>query len=174
MTPNSTVEIREAILPGDLNAIRTLWIEYLTWGNDRMQQLYGVHPHQPKEAVEQDIQMIDKFLPPHGRLLLAFKENKACGIGCLKRINDETGEIKRMYVDPSFRKNGAGRAILQSLLKAAKETGYKKVRLDSPKFMEAAHSLYRSFGFKDIQVYPEVEIPEAFRHYLLFMELDLS
>jgi len=40
--------------------------------------------------------------------------------------------------------------------------------------MEAAHSLYRSFGFKDIEVYPEVEIPEAFRHYLLFMELDLS
>ena len=79
-----------------------------------------------------------------------------------------------MYVDPSFRKIGAGRAILQSLINAAKETGYKKVRLDSPKFMEAAHSLYRSFGFKDIPVYAEVEIPEEFRQYLLFMELDLS
>jgi hypothetical protein len=40
--------------------------------------------------------------------------------------------------------------------------------------MEAAHSLYRSFGFKDISAYPEVEIPEEFRQYLLFMELDLS
>lgn len=174
MTPNSSVEIRDANLPGDLDSIRTLWTDYLTWGNDSMQQLYGVHPHHPKEAVEKDIKMIDKFLPPHGRLLLAFIGKQACGIGCIKSIDKETGEIKRMYVDPSFRKIGAGRAILHSLLSAAKETGYKKVRLDSPKFMEAAHSLYRSFGFKDISAYPEVEIPEAFRQYLLFMELDLT
>jgi GNAT superfamily N-acetyltransferase len=174
MNNNSVVEINEAKLPNDIDFIRQLWIDYLTWGNDTMQMLYGVHPHDPKDSVEQDIKMIDKFLPPNGRLILAFIDNKPCGIGCLKSINEEIGEIKRMYVNPSFRKIGAGRAILQSLLNAAKETGYKKVRLDSPKFMEAAHSLYRSFGFKDISAYPEVEIPEEFRQYLLFMELDLS
>ncbi len=173
MNTNSTIEIRDAKLPNDIGCIKQLWTDYLTWGNDKMQLLYGVHPHNPEEAVEQDIQMIDKFLPPNGRLVLAFIDNKACGIGCLKSINDEIGEIKRMYVDPSFRKIGAGRAILQGLLNAAKESGYKKVRLDSPKFMEAAHSLYRSFGFKDIPVYEEVEIPEEFRQYLLFMEIDL-
>ena len=79
-----------------------------------------------------------------------------------------------MYVDPNFRKIGAGRAILQGLLNAAKETGYQKVRLDSPRFMDAAHSLYRSFGFAAISAYEEVEIPEEFRQYLLFMEIDLS
>ncbi len=171
---NSIVEVRDVKLPDDTDVVRTLWIDYLTWGNDTMQQLYGVHPHDPKAAVEQDIAMIAKFLPPNGRLLLAFVDNKPCGIGCLKSINNEIGEIKRMYVDPSFRKIGAGRAILRSLLESAKESGYKKVRLDSPKFMEAAHGLYRSFGFKDIPVYDEVEIPEEFRQHLLFMELDLS
>jgi GNAT superfamily N-acetyltransferase len=174
MTNNSIVEIRDAKFPDDLDAVRQLWTDYLTWGNDKMQMLYGVHPHNPKEAVEQDIKMVSKFLPPNGRLMLAFIDNNACGIGCLKSINKETGEIKRMYVDPSFRKIGAGRAILESLLNAAKETGYKNVRLDSPKFMEAAHALYRSFGFKDISAYDEVEIPEEFRQYLLFMELVLS
>lgn len=168
------LEIRDAILPNDLDFVQQLWIDYLTWGNDKMQMLYGVHPHNPRETVEQDIKLIDKFLPPNGRLILAFVDGNACGIGCLKSINEEIGEIKRMYVDPSFRKIGAGRAILQSLLNAAKEAGYRKVRLDSPKFMEAAHSLYRSFGFIDISAYQEVEIPEQFRQYLLFMELDLS
>lgn len=168
------VEIREAQLPKDIDSIRQLWTDYLTWGNDNMQKLYGVHPHHPNEQVEQDIKGIDKFLPPHGRLMLAFIDTIACGIGCLKSINNETGEIKRMYVNPSFRKVGAGRAILLALLNAAKTAGYKKVRLDSPKFMEAAHSLYRSFGFKDIPVYPEVEIPEEFRQYLLFMEVELT
>ena len=171
---NSKVLVRNVIIPNDIEAVRKLWFDYLTWGNNEMQSLYGVHPHDPQEAVEQDILLIDKFLPPHGRLILAVYEDKVCGLGSLKSINSEIGEIKRMYVDPTFRKIGAGRAILQSLINAAKETGYKKVRLDSPKFMEAAHSLYRSFGFKDIPVYAEVEIPEEFRQYLLFMELDLS
>ena len=173
MSNNAAVEIREVKLPNDIDAVRQLWTDYLVWGNDKMQMLYGVHPHNPVEQVEQDIKMIDKFLPPHGRLVLAFIGNNVCGTGCLKSINNETGEIKRMYVDPTFRKLGAGRTILQSLINEAKETGYKKVRLDSPKFMEAAHSLYRGFGFKDILVYPEVEISEDFRQYLLFMELEL-
>ena len=76
--------------------------------------------------------MIDKFLPPNGRLILAFMGKNACGIGCLKGIKKETGEIKRLYADPSRRKIRAGRAILQSSLNAAKETGYGKVQLDSP------------------------------------------
>ena len=173
MNTNAVIEISDAILPNDINCIKQLWTDYLTWGNDKMQMLYGVHPHNPTEAVEQDIKMMAKFLPPNGRLILAFMDENACGIGCLKSINEEIGEIKRMYVDPSFRQVGAGRAILQSLLNAAKKLGYKKVRLDSRQFMEAAHSLYRSVGFKEIPVYDEVEIPEAFRQYLLFMEIDV-
>jgi len=173
MTNRDVVEIRDVKLPDDIEIVRQLWTDYLTWGNDNMQNFYGVHAHNPEEQVAQDIKLIEKFLPPYGRLKLAFIDNKACGIGCLKSINEEIGEVKRMYINPSFRKIGAGRAILQSLIDDAKNTGYKKVRLDSLKFMEAAHALYRSFGFKDIEVYPEVEIPEEFRQYLLFMELDL-
>jgi GNAT superfamily N-acetyltransferase len=174
MSNNSDVEIREVTLPNDIKFAKQLWTDYLIWGNDKMQMIYGVHPHNPVEQVEQDIEMIDKFLPPHGRLMLAFVDDQACGIGRLQRINEEIGEVKRMYVDPSFRKRGAGRAILRPLIKASKETGYKKVRLDSPKFMTSAHGLYRGFGFKDIPVYSEVEIPVEFRQYLLLMELDVS
>ena len=173
MKTNSVIEIRDARLPNDIDFIKKLWTDYLTWGNDKMQMLYGVHPHNPAETVSEDIKNIDKFLPPNGRLILAVVNEKACGIGCRKSINEEIGEIKRMYVDPSFRQIGAGRAILKGLLNAAKETGYKKIRLDSPKFMEAAHSLYRSIGFKDIEPYPEMEIPQEFKDYLLFMEIDL-
>ena len=107
-------------------------------------------------------------------LCLPFMKEKFADLEVLKRINEEIGEIKRMYVDPTFRRIGAGRAILEGLLLEAKKAGYKKVRLDSPKFMTKAHSLYRSFGFRDIEPYPEMEIPEEFKEYLLFMELDLE
>ncbi len=173
MELNSVIEVRDARLPDDMDSIKHLWTDYLIWGNEKMQMNYGVHPHNPMEQVEQDSKMISKFLPPNGCIILAFIDEKPCGIGCLKSINNEIGEIKRMYVDPSFRKIGAGKAIVQALLNAAKNAGYKKVRLDSPKFMEAAHSLYRSFGFAEIPVYDEVEIPVEFRQYLSFMEIDL-
>src|SRR5215471_16341930 len=111
MTRIPIIEIREAELPGDLGAVRKLWFDYLTWGNNEMQSRHGMHPHTPSETVEQDIASIAKFQPPSGCLVLAFKDGQACGIGCLRQIEDGIGEIKRMYVDPSFRGGGAGRAI---------------------------------------------------------------
>jgi GNAT superfamily N-acetyltransferase len=174
MDQSEKVITRTVVIPDDIEAVKKLWFDYLSWGNNKMQELYGVHPHNPEEAVEQDIQQISKFQPPYGQLILAIYEGKACGLGSLKRINPETGEIKRMFVDPTIRRIGAGRAILKGLLAEAKKIGYKKVRLDSPKFMEAAHSLYRSFGFREIEAYPEMEIPAEFKHYLLFMELNLT
>ena len=73
---NTIVETHDAKLPDDIDSIKKLWTDYLTWGNDQMQLLHGVHPHNPTEAVEQDIKMIAKFLPSNGRLILAFVDNK--------------------------------------------------------------------------------------------------
>ena len=101
MNTNSVIEIREAKLPNDTDSIRQLWTYYLTWGNDNMQLLYGVHPHNPGE---QDIKLIEKFLPPNGRLVLAFIDNNACGIGCLKSINQEKRHKKSyiFFTDTAF------------------------------------------------------------------------
>ena len=173
MSSTPVLEVREARLPADTEIIRRLWVDYLTWGNDQMQACYGVHAHSPREAVEQDIAAIGKFQAPHGRLVLAFRDGAPCGIGGLRRLNDEIAEIKRMYVDPTFRRAGAGRAIVEYLLAAARGAGYKTVRLDSLKLMTAAHELYRRCGFRDIECYPESEISEQFKAYLVFMECSL-
>jgi ribosomal protein S18 acetylase RimI-like enzyme len=173
MSDLTAIEVRDAVLPHDGEAVRRLWLDYLTWGNDEMQARHGVHPHSPREAVEADMRSIAKFQPPDGRLVLAFRGEEACGVGCLRRIGDHTAEIKRMYVDPTLRRAGAGRAILEHLLAAAEAAGYTLVRLDSPKFMTAAHALYRSHGFVDIEPYIESEIPDEFKPYLIFMERSL-
>lgn len=170
---SSIIEIRPIKLPDDIELVRTLWTDYLVWGNETMQMNYGVHPHNPAKIVKQDITQINKYLPPNGHVFLALIDNNACGTACLNRISEEVGELKRMFVNPSFRNLGVGEALLQSIINTAKERGHKKIRLNTPKFMETAHSLYRRFGFKPISVYPEVEIKNDFREYLLFMELKL-
>ncbi len=64
--------------------------------------------------------------------------------------------------------------LLEKLLSEAKEVGYSEVRLDSARFMHAAHSLYRSAGFQEIDPYPESEIPPEFQEHWIFMEMILA
>lgn len=79
-----------------------------------------------------------------------------------------------MWVDPSSRRGGLGRAMLDRLIAAARSAGYRRVQLDSPDFMTAAHGLYRSSGFVDIGPYPETEIPDEYRSHWVFMEKVLA
>ena len=79
-----------------------------------------------------------------------------------------------MYVRPNYRGRGLGRRILEELLSEAREISYAEVRLDSARFMEAAHSLYRSAGFQEIDPYEESEIPPEFQEHWIFMEKSLE
>ncbi len=170
MTPGaSIVEVRDAELPRDRDVVERLWLAYLSWGNDEMEARHGFRLP-VREAVERDLGTIEKFQPPAGRIVLASTGGPACGIGCLQRIGTDTAEIKRMFVEPSYRRAGLGRAILEQLMAAARSAGYACIRLDSPDFMSAAHALYRSQGFVDIEPYAESEIPYEYRSYWVFME----
>lgn len=166
-------EIREADLPRDVEDVGRLWLDYLTWGNDGLESRYGFRLP-VREAVERDLATVAKFEPPDGCLLLAFEGETAVGIGCMRRIGVETAEIKRMYVEPSHRGAGVGRALLDGLLAAARSAGYERVRLDSPDFMTAAHGLYRSREFEEIGPYPESEIPDEYKPHWVFMERTLT
>jgi GNAT superfamily N-acetyltransferase len=163
------VEIRDVRLPDDVDVVSGLWLDYLTWGNDEMESRHGFRLP-VEEAVERDIATIEKFTPPDGRLLVAFVDGRAIGTAAMRRIDRHTAEIKRMWVDPSQRRAGIGRAMLERLLEAATTVGYSRIVLDSPDFMAAAHRLYRSKGFTDIEPYAESEIPPEFHAHWAFME----
>jgi ribosomal protein S18 acetylase RimI-like enzyme len=161
--------IREADLPGDLESVERLWLEYLTWGNDGLEERYGFRLP-VRESVERDLESVAKFQPPDGRLLLGFDGDAAVAIACMQRIGPATAEVKRMYVQPSHRRAGLGRAMLDELIASAASAGYERIRLDSPHFMTAAHGLYRSRGFAEIEPYPESEIPDEHKSHWIFME----
>jgi putative acetyltransferase len=61
--------------------------------------------------------------------------------------------LKRMYVDPDFRKNKIGRKLLEQCIETATSLGYKKLRLDTLPDMLQAQALYRAFGFYEIPAY---------------------
>lgn len=91
-------------------------------------------------------------------------------MGALRQIKKDIGEIKRMYIRPTYRRQGYGKDLLYKLLHKAKEFGYHSIYLDSAPFMITAHRLYRSFGFIEREEYPETEVPQQLRSKWLFME----
>jgi GNAT superfamily N-acetyltransferase len=167
------VKIRNADMARDLEVVRALWLEYLSWGNEELEARFGFR-FPIEKALEDDLTSIAKFQPPGGRLLLAVEGEQAVGIACLRRMSPGIAEIKRMFVRPAQRGAGLGGALLDHLITEAKASGYQRIRLDSARFMETAHALYRSRGFADIDSYPESEIPDELKSYWIFMERELD
>jgi GNAT superfamily N-acetyltransferase len=164
------LRIYQAETEEDKSNVRDLFWEYLRWANSKINAEFGVN-FDIKSMLEQDMLELDKFSPPNGRLLLAEYENQVAGLACMRKIREDIGEIKRMYVRPAFRGKGIGRALVEGLIDEARAIGYPRIRLDSTRFMKAAHSLYRSVGFREIEPYPESEIPEEFHPHWIFMEM---
>ncbi len=69
------------------------------------------------------------------------------GIGPLAG-EEGTCELQKMYLLPSARGQGVGRALMVRLLQAARRRGYRRVYLETLTGMDAAQKLYLGFGFE--------------------------
>jgi ribosomal protein S18 acetylase RimI-like enzyme len=106
--------------------------------------------------------------PPRGRLLVVRYGGETAGCVALRALDDETAEIKRLYVREQFRGFGLARSLVQALIDASREIGYRRLRLDTHESMIPAQRLYRSFGFREIDPYWDHPVPDV-----IFFELML-
>jgi GNAT superfamily N-acetyltransferase len=156
----------------DIPQVSELFLEYMQWVYSMLNKTYGwnFEAKEIKDKVEADLLLLDQFMPPRGRLLLCYADEALAGIGCMRDIGMQIGEIKRMYVRPTFRQQGLGRSLLTRLIEEARIIGYHSLRLDSGRFMTDAHKLYHSLGFNDIEPYAGSEIPKEAQVAWIFME----
>jgi pimeloyl-ACP methyl ester carboxylesterase/GNAT superfamily N-acetyltransferase len=91
--------------------------------------------------------------PPDGRWLIAYRDGHAVGCAGLKRLDERTAEIKRIYVAPEARGAGVARALIGGLEAAARDAGYDAIRLDTGAKQEASVALFRSSGYAPIADY---------------------
>jgi GNAT superfamily N-acetyltransferase len=152
--------------------VRELLAEYIAWDSQVTASL-GIDANILLEFQYQQgaIELPGEYAPPDGCLLLAVYGMEAAGCGALKKFDEQACEIKRMYVRPAFRGKQIGRRLLETLIQAARESGYAQARIETVTFMKEALALYYSLGFRDIE--PYYEIPDEFKPITLFMELAL-
>jgi GNAT superfamily N-acetyltransferase len=90
---------------------------------------------------------------PAGGLYLAFYNGLPAGCAGIRKLDDETAELKRMFVKDEYRGHKIGVKLLQLAIDLAKQLGYTRLRLDTLEDMIKAQQLYRSFGFYEIPAY---------------------
>lgn len=110
-----------------------------------------------------------KYAAPAGALLLARLDGAAVGAVALRDLGEGNCEMKRLYVSPGGRGHGVGRRLVMALIEAARERGYRAMRLDTvPGHHDSAIALYRAIGFREIGPYCYNPMPGT-----VFMELIL-
>jgi putative acetyltransferase len=157
---NSAVALVQAESPAQVAQVRELFREYeqslgvkLCFQNFE-QELAGLPGH---------------YAPPDGRLLLAEYEGQLAGCVALHQWEPGVCEMKRLYLRPSFRGKGLGRAIAETIIAEARNIGYRQMRLDTIEpIMKDAVEMYRKLGFREIAPYRPNPIAGA-----MYMELQL-
>jgi tRNA pseudouridine38-40 synthase len=101
------------------------------------------------------------YSTPKGTILLAKDNSDYVGVVALKPLDNTTSEMKRLYVRASHKGLGIGRILAEKITEKAQEIGYKTLKLDTLKRLNAAVELYKSMGFEETEAYnfnPENDI----------------
>ena len=106
---------------------------------------------------------------PEGRILLGWEDGKIAGGVALRPLETGMCEMKRLFVRPDWRGRGLGRRLAHQIVDAARDIGYKAMRLDTEKRLTTAIALYRQMGFAEIGRYYDNPLSD-----ILYMELDLT
>jgi ribosomal protein S18 acetylase RimI-like enzyme len=149
------IRIRAAASPEYVQIVRELFLEY--------SNLPGVIM-KPGEAAG----LPGEYGAPPGALLVALDGRTGAGCVALRRLDDRTCEMKRLYVRPAYRGQGVGRDLVREIIARARRLGYERMRLDTRPSMKSAIALYRSIGFREIPAYLSEPMPGA-----IFFELEL-
>jgi GNAT superfamily N-acetyltransferase len=152
--------------------VRQLFSEFIQLLCETVDQEYGISL-EVNATLQRFLSDIDDYYLPNGRIYLARYKGEITGVGCLKHLSDEVGEIKRMFVQPKYRRKGIGKEILDQLIADARSLGYKIIRLERLKAFSAAHNLYQSRGFQFIDPYPGSEGAKVYEGLFICMELVL-
>ena len=92
------------------------------------------------------------YAPPKGTMVLARQADDQELLGCVA-VRPVAGapelcEMKRLFVRPTGRGSGLGRALALAAMAEARRIGYRRMCLDTLPSMTAAQALYRAIGFR--------------------------
>ncbi|AWN49783.1 GNAT family N-acetyltransferase [Methylobacterium terrae] len=100
----------------------------------------------------------EAFASPDGHFLLLLRDGAAIAGGAFKRFDARTAELKRVWTDAAFRRQGLARRVVAELEAQALRQGYARAYLTTGFRQPEAKGLYLGLGYTplfDLTVDPE-------------------
>jgi putative acetyltransferase len=156
--------IRHARSHSDIGLAHALFVEYAR----------GLNVDLCFQGFEQELATLPGvYAPPRGRLLLAGPPGAAfgcialrpletapsCGDAALPPPRTVIAEVKRLYVQSSYRGQQWGKRLARAVCDEARGIGYRELKLDTLIGMTAARALYSELGFRECAPYYSSPLP---------------
>jgi O-acetylserine/cysteine efflux transporter len=88
------------------------------------------------------------YQPPRGAFFVVRQGDRIVGSVGVERLDGETAELHRLYLDVAWRGQGTGRALVEAVLGWCRSQAVARVVLWSDTRFDQAHRLYVRMGFR--------------------------
>ncbi len=104
-------------------------------------------------ATDADLADIEQSYFARGGTFLVLEDQDGSIIGAygLYPIENQTCELRKMYLHRSHRGKGLGKSLLDSALAEARKLGFKTMTLETASILKEAIALYKSYGFVEYE-----------------------
>ena len=109
-----------------------------------------------------------------GALLLALNKDEPAGTIALRRLDQISGEVKRLFLRPQYRGQGLAKRLLEDVIERAIAIQYECLYADTLPSMLEDLSLYRRLGFEPAEAYSKTPTPGAIYLKLQLVNGDAS
>lgn len=131
---------------------------------------YGLEP--APDATDADLKDIEQSYFARGGMFFVLEDRDDSIIGAygLYPIENQTCELRKMYLHKSHRGKGLGRLLLDSALAEARKSGFKRMTLETASVLREAIALYESYGFAEYE--PDHMAARCDQAYVLELTID--
>jgi GNAT superfamily N-acetyltransferase len=91
-----------------------------------------------------------EFEPPHGLFLVAEVDGVPAGCGAWRSLGDGRAEMKRVYVEPAFRRRGLAQVVVDAVEADAAQAGVRLLVLNTGPEQPEALALYAVLGYEPV------------------------
>jgi GNAT superfamily N-acetyltransferase len=157
----------------DLEAVKGLCIECLTWNRARYAHLEWLieRYYDVSNWAAYLSRLSDLYAPPSGDILLARLGDDAVGCVMMHGVETRVCEMKHLFVDARARGHGVGFRLCNGLMMLAAQRGFEVMRLETGIENKEAIALYLHLGFGPL---PSPKSPDDVQALLRYMSIDLT
>jgi putative acetyltransferase len=112
---------------------------------------YGLEPD--PAATDADLADIEQAYFARGGAFLVLEDQNESIIGAygLYPLENQTCELRKMYLHKSHRGKGLGKSLMEGALAEARRLGFTRMTLETASVLKEAIALYESYGFVEYE-----------------------